>query len=49
MKIYDETWNELTEPDLSLGRLDAAGLARYVAAGRLTEAQYMLCCGTNVL
>ncbi len=23
-----------------LGRLDAAGLARYLAAGRLTEAQY---------
>lgn len=23
-----------------LGRLDAAGLARYLAAGRLTDAQY---------
>lgn len=24
MKIYDEAWNELTEPDLSLGRLEPA-------------------------
>lgn len=24
-----------------LGRLDAAGLAKYLAAGRLTEAQYI--------